>query len=285
MKIFTIREFVDSLTSKLDSIHGNKGLDDYSLIVCKEAREDKWTVERIKKLQELFKENLFIIDKGDWQLRDFFDSDKVQPEDVEDVGEGFVRIRFQDDINFYYNGAGSYMNVRRIVLPPRKTVKVSDKERIYILQWFENTEYGDRKHYGSVFYNLPLLKYPSSIKDLLKWLKKKKKIKGGGTFMIWNKREDLYEDDWNGGKRPRDDFKWNDGFPLWNIKTQKELDAYNEWLFTDYKKFNEEERDRLLYKDVFSKVHKIEPTEIPLTQKDVDDFCNEYNNRFKIERK
>jgi len=283
MKVFTIREFVDSLTSKLDSIHGNKGLDGYHLIVCKDAVEDEWAIKELKRLQELFKENLFLIDKGERALRSFFDSDKVMPEDVENVGEGFVKVRFQDDINFYYSKAtyDTYMNVRRIVLPPRKMVKVSDKERIYVLQWYENDECGVRSYCGSVFYNLPCLKYPSSIKDLLKWLKKKKKVRGGGTFMIWNKREDLYENDWNGGRRPRTDFEWNEGFPIWNIKTQKDIEAYNNWLFTDYKKFNEEELGRPL----FSLVHKIEPTEIPITQKDIDEFCNEYNNKFKIERK
>ena len=52
MKEFTFTEFVESLKTKLDSIHGNKGLDSYSLIVNKEAVENDEAKSDIEELEK-----------------------------------------------------------------------------------------------------------------------------------------------------------------------------------------------------------------------------------------
>lgn len=294
MKEFTIREFVDSLTSKLDSIHGNKGLDGYSLVVCKEAVEDKYEVSKIKAIETKVGESIFSIDKGEGPLIDFFSSDLVKDEDVEDLGNGLWRIRFQDGINFYstsrwYYG-DTYMNVRRIVLPPRKKVEPG-KERLYILR-------------GDKCYKLPFLKYPSSIKDLMKWLKKKKKTSFDlSSVTLWNYNQSIreqkykYESDWKEGKDPKlmvPDI-WNFSYqPVRNIKTEADIIAYNEWINTEYKAFIKDELNPYVIKSGWSDRMKKDPSrvipltgliEIRITQTDIDQFCNEYNNRYKVERK
>ena len=287
MKEYTFKE----LTTKLDSIHGNKGLDQYSLIVNKEAITDKTAEGFIQSLEKLTGENLFQVDKGDSALYKF--EKGVVETDEESVGK-FKRVRFEGGVNIYFGkqeGDGIYMNVRRIVLPPMKEVKISAKPRLFILQRYETYKDGSRKPDTFSLYKLPSLRYPGSIKDLLKWLKKKKKIKSGGEYRIWNTCQDVYEKDGTLEISIACSYGY---YPQRNLKTENDIEGYIEFLKADWKEtirtYNEKIRGDWF---CFSRIKEINPevvnsfnpVEINITQEDVNEFLKEYNSRFKIEYK
>jgi hypothetical protein len=264
MKIFSFKEFVEKTEGKLDSIHGNRGLDDYSLIVCHEAVEDKAIVETIKELSEAFKEDVYYVDKGGTDLYKFIES--IPVEDLGKTKGGTYYIQFEQDVRVYNSLFGIFMNVVQVILPPKSTV-VPKVKRLYILR---------EKCGARLFYKLPFLEYPSSIKDFLKWAKKKKKFKFKvSDFEIWNKNETL--DDWN---LPY--------YPVKNLKTEEDIVSYNSWITSDYKEFVKDKlKERSLWRSAApEKIAKIpDPILINVTQDDIKDFCDDYNNRFKIRRK
>ena len=181
------------------------------------------------------------------------------------------------------------MNVRRIILPPKKEVKISAKPRLFILQRYETYKDGQKKPDTFSLYKLPSLRYPGSIKDLLKWLKKKKKIKSGGEYRIWNTCQDVYEKD---GPLDISIASFYGYYPQRNLKTENDIEGYIEFLKTDWKEtirtFNEKIRGDVFWKSRIKEinpevVNSFNPIEINITQEDVNEFVKEYNSRFKIE--
>ena len=294
-KEFTFREFVDQLTSKLDSIHGNKGANMYELTCQYGYVEDREEVDKIKELEELYGESLWHVDKGGNALYDFWKSKGIKEN----------KLCFEQDVRVYFAGHYSYeiyINVPRIILPPKKKVEANKKERIYIFRGRLNKE-----EFCSLYY-LPYLKYPSSIKDFMKWLGTKKKMKFQDVT-LWNYDDKLTikEEKWpiddKGNKVKKIVEKPNISLIRWgglrfikNIKMVEEIKVYNEWLMTDYKAWIENVANPELSKNEYTKTFirkdlnerlkalQINPTKVEITQEIIQEFCDSENNRFKIQR-
>lgn len=255
---YKLVDFVKSLTGKLDSIHGNRGNlpEDspylYEMDLCANASD-------LEKAEHIAKEKLWMIDKGESFVWDFMQ--KCNEESIE-KGE-MVKLEFEQDVRFYYlPRLGLFMNVRRIVLPPKKTVEVGKTKRLYVLRDGRN------------LYKTPMLLFPPSPKELLKWLRKKKKIKLGKDTEIWNHNETL-------------DTMVHTYTPMKNIKSEEDLSDYNGWIETEYRNWIENVHNKFWTRVCVmdkSKAVKINPTLLEIKQEDIDQFVTDYNNRFKIER-
>ena len=245
------------IEGRLDSIHGNRGnLPEnspyiYEMKLCANASD-------LEKAEHMAKEKLWMIDKGESFVWDFM----LEHDGIE--VEGGKMIKFEQDIRFYlFPGHGLYMNVRRIILPPKKTVEVGKTKRLYVLKD------------GKSLYKTPMLLFPPSPKELLKWLRKKKKIKVGKDTEIWNRNETLD--------------KWNISYtPMKNIKSEEDLIDYNRWIETEYRDWIVNVYNKYWTRREFQGRHeravKINPTLREIKQEDIDQFVIDYNNRFKVER-
>lgn len=250
-------DFVKELEGKLDSIHGNRGnvpKDSYYLY----EMDLKADATELEKAEHIAKEKLWLVDKGESFVYDF-----MGKHDGVDLGNNCTRYDFEQDVRFYrIRFLGIYMNVRRVVLPPKKTVEVGKTKRLYILKDWRN------------LYKTPMLLFPPSLKELLKWLKKKKKIKLGKDIEIWNHNETL--DSWT--------YTYT---PMKNIKSEEDLIDYNNWIETEYRDWIDNVHSKE-WRNVRgmdkSKAVKINPTILEITQEDVDQFVVDYNNRFSVER-
>jgi hypothetical protein len=294
MKEIKFADFVKGLTSKLDSLHGNKGANMYELCCQYGYSEDEKEVNSIKALEAKLGESLWHVDKGGNALTDFIDtldSDK-------DLGEknGIKFLGFEQDVRVYIGSSRSwgyelYMNVRRVVLPPKKPIEAKGKERLWIYYW------------NGAYYKLPYLKYPSSVKDLLKWMKQKKLITAKPSEIeIWNKNisvtreEEIYDMSDSCPRSPKGiksvpDTYINQHKPMRNIKSESDLKAYNEWLLNDHKTWIRDVYNPYSKKNSWhgrtinpDTITELKPIEVPITQDTVDKFVSEYNGKFKIER-
>ena len=250
-------DFVKELDGRLDSIHGNRGnLPEnspylYEMNLCANASD-------LEKAEHIAKEKLWMIDKGESFVYDF-----MRGHEVEEMEGGGRKYEFEQDVRFYYfPRLGLFMNVRRIVLPPKKTVEVGKTKRLYVLKDGKN------------LYKTPMLLFPPSPKELLKWLRKKKKIGVGTDTEIWNHNETL-------------DFWTYTYTPMKNIKSEEDLIDYNGWIETEFRDWitnvHNKEWSNVRAMDK-SKAVKINPTLLEIKQEDIDQLVTEYNNRFKIER-
>jgi hypothetical protein len=250
-------DFVKELEGKLDSIHGNRGNvpeDSYYLY----EMDLKADVTELEKAEHIAKEKLWLVDKGESFVYDF-----MKKHDGVDLGNNCTRYDFEQDVRFYcIRFLGIYMNVRRVVLPPKKTVEVGKTKRLYILKDGRN------------LYKTPMLLFPPSPKELLKWLKKKKKIKLGKDTEIWNHNETL-------------DTMIHSYTPMKNIKSEEDLIDYNNWIETEYRDWIDNVHNKFWTRVCVmdkSKAIRINPTILEITQEDVDQFVVNYNNRFSVER-
>ena len=251
-------DFMKELVGRLDSIHGNRGNlpEDssylYEMDLCANASE-------LEKAEHIAKEKLWLIDKGESFVYDF-----MKEHEGEEMGDGKLKYEFEQDVRFYcLSHYGLYMNVRRIVLPPKKTVEVGKTKRLYVLKDGKN------------LYKTPMLLFPSSLKDLLKWLKKKKKIGIGKDAEIWNHNEILD--------------KWYISYtPMRNIKSEEDLADYNKWVETEYRDWivnvYNKNWTRIEFQGKPERAVKINPILLEIKQEDIDQFVIDYNNRFKVER-
>ena len=255
---YKFSDFVKELDGRLDSIHGNRGNlpEDSPYLYEMDLKADATELE---KAEHIAKEKLWMIDKGESFVWDFM---KKHNEGEYKKGE-MVNLEFEQDVRFYYlPKLGLYMNVRRIVLPPKKIVEVGKTKRLYVLRDGKN------------LYKTPMLLFPPSPKELIKWLRKKKKIKLGKDTEIWNHNETL--DMWT--------YTYT---PMKNIKSEEDLIDYNGWIETEFRDWitnvhsKEWKNVRVLDK---SKAIKINPTLLEIKQEDIDQFVTDYNNRFKVER-
>lgn len=292
MKEIKFADFVKGLTSKLDSLHGNKGANMYELCCQYGYSEDEEEVNSLKALEAKLGESLWHVDKGGNALIDFLDT--LDPD--KDLGEknGVKFICFEQDVRVYikkYYSYELYMNVRRVVLPPKKPIEAKGKERLWIYYW------------NGAYYKLPYLKYPSSVKDLLKWLKQKKLITAKPSEIeIWNKNisvtreEEIYDMSDPCPRSPRGiesvpDTYINQHKPMRNIKSESDLKVYNEWLLNDHKTWIRDVYNPYSKKNSWhgrtinpDTITELKPIEIPLTQDTIDKFVSEYNGKFKVER-
>jgi hypothetical protein len=200
-----------------------------------------------------------LVDKGESFVYDF-----IKKHDGVDLGNNCIRYDFEQDVRFYcFRFLGIYMNVRRVVLPPKKTVEVGKTKRLYVLRD------------GREFWKTPSLLFPSSPKDLLKWLRKKKKIKLGKDTEIWNHNETLD--------------KWRISYtPMKNIKSEEDLIDYNGWIETEYRDWivnvYNKNWTRIEFQGKPERAVKINPILLEIKQEDIDQFVIDYNNRFSVER-
>ena len=254
---YKFTDFMKELEGKLDSIHGNRGNlpENSSYLYEMDLKADATELE---KAEHMAKEKLWMIDKGASFVWEF-----MRRHNGEDLGNGNERYDFEQEVRFYYlPRLGLFMNVRRIVLPPKKTVEVGKTKRLYVLRDGKN------------LYKTPMLLFPPSPKYLIKWLREKKKIKLGKDTEIWNHNETL-------------DTMVHSYTPMKNIKSEEDLVDYNDWIETEYRDWIENvhnkfwTRIRVMDK---SKAIKINPTLLDIKQEDIDQFVINYNNRFKIER-
>lgn len=294
MKEIKFTEFVAGLTTKLDSLHGNKGANTYDLICQYGYSEDEHEVKNLKALETKLGESLWHVDKGESALVSLIGS--LDPD--KDLGEknGIKYLCFEQDVRVYIGGSRSwsyelYMNVRRVVLPPKKPIETKGKERLWIYYW------------NGAYYKLPFLKYPSSVKDFLKWLGKKKLISAKPSEIeIWNKNvsvtkeEEIYDMSDPCPRSPKGiasvpDTYINQHKPMRNIKTESELKAYNEWLLGEHKTWIKKVYNPYSKKNSWhgstinpDTITELKPIEVPITQDTIDKFVSEYNGKFKIER-
>ena len=250
-------DFVKELEGKLDSIHGNRGNvpeDSYYLY----EMDLKADATELEKAEHIAKEKLWMIDKGVSFVYDF-----MKKCEGEELGKGIIKWEFEQDIRFYDFPFGIFMNVRRIVLPPKKTVEVGKTKRLYVLKD------------GGNLYKTPMLLFPPSPKELIKWLRKKKKIKLGKDTEIWNHNETLD--------------KWYISYtPMKNIKSEEDLIDYNSWIETEYRDWivnvYNKNWTRIEFQGRPERAVKINPILLEIKQEDIDQFVIDYNNRFKVER-
>ena len=255
---YKFSDFVKELEGKLDSIHGNRGNvpDDSYYLYEMDLKADATELE---KAEHMAKEKLWMIDKGESFVWDF-----MAGHEVEEMEGGGRKYEFEQDVRFYYfPRLGIYMNVRRIVLPPKKTVEVGKTKRLYVLKDGRN------------LYKTPMLLFPPSPKELIKWLRKKKKIGVGKDTEIWNHNETLE--------------KWHISYtPMKNIKSEEDLIDYNGWIETEYRDWivnvYNKNWTRIEFQGKPERAVKINPTLLEIKQEDIDQFVTDYNNRFKIER-
>jgi hypothetical protein len=213
----------------------------------------------LEKAEHIAKEKLWLVDKGESFVYDF-----MRGHNGEDLGNWNERYDFEQEVRFYrLRGLGIYMNVRRIVLPPKKTIEVGKTKRLYVLKDGKN------------LYKTPMLLFPPSPKELIKWLRKKKKIGVGKDTEIWNHNETL--DKWS--------FSYT---PMKNIKSEEDLTDYNGWIETEYRDWivnvYNKNWTRIEFQGKPERAVKINPTLLEIKQEDIDQFVIDYNNRFKIER-
>ena len=254
---YKFSDFMKEIEGRLDSIHGNRGnLPENSPYLYE--MDLKADATELEKAEHMAKEKLWMIDKGGSFVWDFM----LEHDGIEI--EGGKMIKFEQDIRFYlFPGHGLYMNVRRIILPPKKTVEVGKTKRLYVLKD------------GKSLYKTPMLLFPPSPKELLKWLRKKKKIKVGKDTEIWNRNETLD--------------KWYISYtPMKNIKSEEDLIDYNSWIETEYRDWIVNVYNKYWTRREFQgkpeRAVKINPTLLEIKQEDIDQFVIDYNNRFKVER-
>ena len=254
---YKFSDFMKEIEGRLDSIHGNRGnLPENSPYLYE--MDLKADATELEKAEHMAKEKLWMIDKGEsFVLYFMLEHDGIEI-------EGGKMIKFEQDIRFYlFPGHGLYMNVRRIILPPKKTVEVGKTKRLYVLKD------------GKSLYKTPMLLFPPSPKELLKWLRKKKKVKVGKDTEIWNRNETLD--------------KWNISYtPMKNIKSEEDLIDYNSWIETEYRDWivnvYNKNWTRREFQGKPERAVKINPTLLEIKQEDIDQFVIDYNNRFKVER-
>lgn len=263
-------------SSGLDKLHGQKiakELEHYGSEV--ETHSDKSGEERRKKMENIIGKHAYRVDKGEWPLSNFFDEiQESSPEEILPVGEEVEEIRFTDfSIYRFKDGYAIYMDAKEVILPP-KTKQERGSPRLYIIAY-------DRK-----IYNLPVLEYPKSIAPFLKWLKKKKKLSYTSAPTIWNgdKTKTLYDKsgniDWVALRYDCSCY----GYPIKNLKTKEDIDDYNSWLMGKYKadveKHNKTNGDFRRISDPT----KLNPIEIDITQVDVNEFIDSWNNKYQVKR-
>ena len=311
--MLTINDLAQSKlrSSSLDKLHGQRKAIEfrYEGSEAYDFRDDEKTESIRQELEKLTGKTICVIDKGGSFVEDFFNNIKSEkPTELIDLGD-FYELKFPDFSLYYLYKAGYYwnttfMDAREIILPPKSTSERGQK-RLYIARI-------NRK-----LYKLPELEYPKTMVQFLKWAKKKKKI----TFDhvdLWNYEKKLVffktgdslgrdgAVDWDeveGGWGSNPFFC--EGYPIRNLKTEDDLIQYNTWLLGDYKTTIEtsnkiynkcwkanKSNPRSCYSDYYWERRiidvpdkKLNPTEITtITQADVDQFINEWNNKYQVKR-
>ncbi|WQJ53697.1 MAG: hypothetical protein [Wendovervirus sonii] len=282
----------------LTSLHGNCGLDPYSLIVNKEAVEDDERKQAVIEMSKITNEpTLYFIDKGNAALDRLFDdypSEEISFSSEYNIHTGFdfcirekvEKIEFEEDVNIYketytmrmnsvFERHWYYINVRRVVLPSVSKITESSENRLYIVSGKD----------GNI-YKFPTLKYPAKFADFVKWLKKKRRIKFAAEY-IWNKsisHEKILAD-------PMLYWSWStNGYLIQNLKTEKDIDEYNRQLKSiPYKSVMKavKEKASLEFNDFYKAA--LVSDDLPLinvniTQKDIDEYIDDKNSGLKIER-
>lgn len=280
--MLTINDLAQSKlrSSSLDKLHGQRKAIDFSHEGSEvyDFRDDEETEKTRQELEEITSKTICVIDKGGSFVRDFFNNVKsTNPAELIDLGD-FYEIKFPEFSLYWHYKAGYYwdatfMDAREIVLPPKSTAEKGPK-RLYVLA------------YDGKMYNLPELEYPRAIAPFLKWLKKKKKMSYTSAPAIWNGDRKIYN--------KKGELDWVElrcggscyGYPVKNLKSKDDLREYNVWLLGEYKteveKYNKTCGGK--YFKVSSPTTKLDPTEIDITQTDIDDFIKEWNNKYQVKR-
>ena len=288
-------DFVKELTTKLDSIHGNRG----------NVPEDQMWVNQadlteLGEIEKMAGEKLWEVDKGESALSRFFETRLKDGKELErkETEFGYYKIyQFKiEDVNFYLKvnhtdinpqyiiSPGTdyleqyfvFMNARRILLPPKKKLEVVKTKRLYIISGPDNK-----------FWKLPTLYYPTSIKDFLKWMKSEKILKLPKDAELWN-REDK--------NKLIPGILWSVSYhPMRNLKSEDDLTKYNVWVETEYREVIQKEyNEKITEEDIRNGwpgdkadpklATRIQPIEVNITQETITRFLSEWNERFKVER-
>lgn len=278
--MLTINDLAQSKlrSSSLDKLHGQRKAIDFSHEGSEvyDFRDDEETEKTRQELEEITSKTICVIDKGENFVRDFFRS--TNPAELIDLGD-FYELKFPEfSLYWHYRAGGwnaTFMDAREIILPPKSTAEKGPK-RLYVLA------------YDGKMYNLPELEYPRAISPFLKWLKKKKKMSYTSAPAIWNGDKKIHDE--------KGELNWVElmygscyGYPIKNLKSKDDLREYNVWLLGEYKaeveKYNKTlERTYGRYLKVVSLPTKLDPTEIAITQADIDDFIKEWNNKYQVKR-
>lgn len=277
--MLTINDLAQSKlrSSSLDKLHGQKKAIElhYEGDEVYDVSDDARTEEVRQRLEKATGKTIYVIDKGGFFVDEFFDSiSESNPTEVIDINGDFEEIKFTDFSLYHVKGftySPVFMDAREIILPP-KSEQSRGLRRLYILA------------YDGKLYNLPELEYPRTIVPFLKWLKKKKKLSYTSSPMVWNGDKKIYD---NNG-----DLSWIDiccggasyGYPIKNLKTKEDIREYNTWLLGEYKTKVEAHNKINKYTNLIVPVTKLNPTELSITQSDVDQFINEWNNKYQVKR-
>ena len=311
--MLTINDLAQSKlrSSSLDKLHGQKKAIElcYSGDEVYHVSDDARTEEIRQRLEKATGKAVYVIDKGSSFVDEFFDSiSESNPTEVIDIDDEFEEIKFTDFSLYHVKGytySPVFMDAREIILPPKSTVERGIK-RLYIVKLDGN------------LYKLPELEYPKIIVQFLKWAKKKKKLAINSIDEIWNYEKKIVffkAGDSLGRDGAIDWYETGDGYwgnqffcngyPVKNLKTEDDLVNYNDWLQSDYKSIIDAsnkiykkcwQADKRTpggarYHDSFwtgrikTVPYKLDPTEITtITQADVDQFINEWNNKYQVKR-
>ena len=242
---------------------GDEVLDTYELSDLELERQE---------VEKAIGKYIYYIDKGNSSLHDFFDDLRVSsPEEIIKIKDGLEEIKFTD-FSVYRTEKywGTYMDAKEVILPP-KVKQIKGSPRLYILA------------YNGGMYNLPVLEYPKSIAPFLKWLKKKKKISYSSKPCIWNGDKTIYD---KSGNLDWVEVMYNSsyGYPIKNLKTKEDISDYNTWLLSKYKPEVERYNKSVRMLHLVVPTAALNPTEIDITQADVDEFIDFWNNKYQVKR-
>lgn len=204
---------------------------------------EEQTLEEIKKLENEVGESLYLIDKGYSALANILWDSK------DDI------LEFEDFKVYALSGcgySGLVMNAKEVILPPKNTIVVGKKARLYVFRGEDGK-----------LYKMPSLQYPRSVKSFLKWLKKKKIISVKLKY-LYNITENISE--WS---------EWRKGYevPMWNLDSEAKIEEYIRFLEEDYLPKYRPTQKVVLLKNLI---------EVDIKQEDLDKYISETNNRYVV---
>lgn len=242
MKV-TISELVGSMKPWVPNICGTRTVEReggyfYEL--------SEYTKESLEELGKETGETWYLVTKGATALLDFWENKDDEVLEFED-------FKVRRESGLYTN---LYMNVKEILLPPKKTITLEKSERIYVV----------RRDNNNKLEMFPSLHYPKAVVPLFKWLKKKKLIDFGVSeiFSITIKEENM------------DSYDLKYSYPMWNLKTEEQVLEYADYLDNDF--FPRNGRPHLKT----TLLRGLRP--LKLEQSDIDRYVEETNNRYLVKR-
>lgn len=288
-----IQDFLDSgfIGKTTDKLKGSSvGIDIRYSGSYSEVSPDSYAEKARQDVSRLTGKKIWSVVKGKIASMEFlFWAVENKPDDVIYLGEGYYEVPFEEfsiygKYSKYHLGIEVLMDAKEVILPPKSTATLAKLSRTYVLSRADSTFH---------YYLLPYLNYPNSLAPFIKWLGKKKKLVIK-DLVIWNKDQNIYKSPgainlitWG------NDVQADLGAPMRNIKTEDDLNDYNEWLEKEVGPDLEKAKasdpgGSALWEKMVRCFHcptKIDVVKVDITQSDIDDYIKEVNGpTFKVIR-